>query len=137
MNFGSFRRSVRRNPAVAGLPMLGLCFGGLYALTTFQQGRYERVDFMRKSQTQREFDLEEELDAVKNERQVLVLQVQELENETAELNALVKKQHGVGDKRQSMAASRMSMAAACRRSDAEAAAPTRLTATGRRWYSPR
>ena len=42
----------------------GLCFGGLYALTTFQQGRYERVDFMRKSQTQREFDLEEELDSV-------------------------------------------------------------------------
>jgi hypothetical protein len=64
MDFGRFRRSVRRNPAVAGLPMLGLCFGGLYALTTFQQGRYERVDFMRKSQTQREFDLEEELEGV-------------------------------------------------------------------------
>ena len=64
MNFGAFRKSVRRNPAVAGLPMLGLCFGGLYALTTFQQGRYERVDFMRKSQTQREFDLDEELDSV-------------------------------------------------------------------------
>ena len=64
MNWGSFRRQVRRNPAIAGIPMFGLCFGGLYALTTFQQGRYERVDFMKKSQTQKEFDLEEELDTV-------------------------------------------------------------------------
>ena len=63
-DFGRFRQSVRRNPAVAGLPMLGLMFGGLYALTTFQQGRYERVDFMNKSQTQREFDLDEELEQV-------------------------------------------------------------------------
>ena len=60
----SWRRAIARNPMVAGAPMLGLCFGGLYFLTTFQQGRYERVDFYNKSQSQREYDLEAELDGV-------------------------------------------------------------------------
>ena len=73
-------------------------------------------------------DLEEELDKVKNERQELVLQVQELQDDNDELNALVKKASGVGNKRmsvygggvknegsfdarrQSMAGSRMSIA---------------------------
>ena len=72
-------------------------------------------------------DLEEELDKTKNERQELVLQVQELQDDNDELNALVKKASGVGNKRmsvygavksegsfdarrQSMAGSRMSIA---------------------------
>jgi len=55
------RRIVRRNPAFAGLPIIGICFGGLYAITVFQEGRFERVDFMIKSQTEVQFNLEEEV----------------------------------------------------------------------------
>ena len=59
-----FQRLVRRNPAIAGLPIIGICFGGLYAITIFQEGRFERVDFMVKSQTEAEFNLQEELDTI-------------------------------------------------------------------------
>ena len=54
----------RRNPVVGGGPILGLCFGGLYALTTFQQGRFELVDRRIKSQTEKEYDLEQEYEQI-------------------------------------------------------------------------
>ena len=55
---------VKRNPAFAGLPIIGISIGGCYAITIFQEGRFERVDFMIKSCTETEFNLQEELDKI-------------------------------------------------------------------------
>jgi hypothetical protein len=62
--FSRLKQIINRNPAIAGLPIIGICFGGLYAITIFQEGRFERVDFMVKSQTEEEFNLQEELDTI-------------------------------------------------------------------------
>jgi hypothetical protein len=58
------KRAIRINPAIAGLPIIGICLGGCWALTTFQQGRFERVDVIIRSQTEDAFNLEEELDKI-------------------------------------------------------------------------
>lgn len=65
------------------------------------------ADFTRVQDEQEQLmmkvvDFEEEVDTVKNERQELVLQVQELQDDNDELNTLVKKASGVGNKRMSV-----------------------------------
>ena len=67
--------------------------------------RMKRRKLMLKEQEElmcKVVDLEEELDKVKNERQELVLQVQELQDDNDELNAMVKKASGVANKRMSV-----------------------------------
>jgi hypothetical protein len=62
--FTRFKKILRLNPVLKGLPVFGICFGGLYAITVFQEGRFERVDFMIKSQTETAYNLEAELETV-------------------------------------------------------------------------
>ncbi len=56
----AFRKKVKRNPAIAGVPFLLLVVGSTLGIATFQGGKYDRWDRVIKSQTEAEYNIEEE-----------------------------------------------------------------------------
>ena len=57
---GSLRRRLRRNPFLAGLPVVGFCICGTVFLTTFQGEKIDRIDMRKQTTTVKQFELEEE-----------------------------------------------------------------------------
>ena len=51
---------MRRNPAIAGVPLLLLVVGSTVRIATFQGGKYDRWDRVIKSQTEAEYNIEKE-----------------------------------------------------------------------------
>ena len=51
---------MRRNPALAGVPLLLLVVGSTVGIATFQGGKYDRWDRVIKSQTEVEYNIEKE-----------------------------------------------------------------------------
>ena len=51
---------MRRNPAIAGVPLLLLVVGSTVGIATFQGGKYDRWDRVIKSQTEVEYNIEKE-----------------------------------------------------------------------------
>ncbi len=51
---------MRRNPAIAGVPLLLLVVGSTVGIATFQGGKYDRWDRVIKSQTEAEYNIEKE-----------------------------------------------------------------------------
>ena len=58
--FQTLRQKVRRNPAIAGVPLLLLVVGSTVGIATFQGGKYDRWDRVIKSQTEVEYNIEKE-----------------------------------------------------------------------------
>ena len=58
--FQTLRQRVRRNPAIAGVPLLLLVVGSTVGIATFQGGKYDRWDRVIKSQTEAEYNIEKE-----------------------------------------------------------------------------
>ena len=58
--FQTLRQRVRRNPAIAGVPLLLLVVGSTVGIATFQGGKYDRWDRVIKSQTEVEYNIEKE-----------------------------------------------------------------------------
>ncbi len=58
--FQTLRQKVRRNPAIAGVPLLLLVVGSTVGIATFQGGKYDRWDRVIKSQTEAEYNIEKE-----------------------------------------------------------------------------
>lgn len=57
-------RTMAPNPAMKGIPLILFMIGGSYTLSTFVQGRVESRDTNYKSQSRREFTLEQEHEVI-------------------------------------------------------------------------
>ena len=58
----NFKRRLRRNPAIAGVPLLAFVVVGSLGVATFQGGKYERWDRVITSKTEKQFNIDEEYD---------------------------------------------------------------------------
>ena len=51
---------MKRNPLLAGLPVIGFCVVGSLVVSSFQGEKYQRIDLRKQTKTQKQFELEEE-----------------------------------------------------------------------------
>ena len=58
----NFKRRLRRNQAIAGVPLLAFVVVGSLGVATFQGGKYERWDRVITSKTEKQFNIDEEYD---------------------------------------------------------------------------
>ena len=66
----AFKRKVKQNPAIAGVPMLFFVVGSTFGIATFQGGKYDRWDRVIKSQTETEYNIEEEYERTKRKMDI-------------------------------------------------------------------
>ena len=57
-------RKMKRNPLLAGLPVIGFCVVGSLIVSSFQGEKYQRLDMRNQTKTEKQFELEEEYDRI-------------------------------------------------------------------------